>query len=71
MDSSQVQYSITDQSGYFGVNHNINADPLFVNPEATDFHLQAGSPALHAGTSGSSVRPRLSAAQFPAFDRCL
>ena len=46
---SQVNYSIIDQSGFSGANHNINADPLFGNPSQGDFHLQSGSPALHAG----------------------
>jgi hypothetical protein len=27
----------------------VNADPKFVNPEAGDFHLQAGSPAINSG----------------------
>jgi len=29
----------------------INADPLFVNPNAGDFHLQSGSPAVDGGHS--------------------
>jgi PKD repeat protein len=46
---SQVTTSITAQSGYAGVNGNINANPQFVSANS-DFHLQSGSPARHAGT---------------------
>jgi hypothetical protein len=48
---SQVSYSITAQSGFYGVNSNIDADPLFVNPGSGDFHIGTGSPAIGAGTS--------------------
>jgi uncharacterized repeat protein (TIGR01451 family) len=44
----------TDYSGIAnltGTNGNISADPLFVNPAAADYHLQAGSPAIGAGTT--------------------
>jgi hypothetical protein len=50
----QVSYSIIDQSGFSGVNHNINADPLFVNPSQGDFHLQSGSPARGAGITAGA-----------------
>ncbi len=30
---------------------NVIADPLFVNPAARDFHLQAGSPAINSGST--------------------
>jgi len=49
--SGQVSYTIIDQSGFSGVNGNINADPLFVNTSSGDFQLQSGSPAINAGTS--------------------
>jgi hypothetical protein len=39
---------IADQTG---LNGNISADPLFVNSVAGDFHLQAGSPAIDAGSN--------------------
>jgi hypothetical protein len=51
---SQVSHSIIDQSGFSGVNNNINVDPLFVNPPQGNFELQSGSPALHAGTNNGA-----------------
>ncbi|MCX7787540.1 MAG: chitobiase/beta-hexosaminidase C-terminal domain-containing protein [Spirochaetes bacterium] len=39
----------------------VNQDPLFVNPAANNYHLQASSPARAAGTDLSS--------EIPAFDR--
>lgn len=43
------------QGGYPGAS-NINADPLFVNANSGDLHLQPGSPCLSAGTpSGAPI----------------
>jgi hypothetical protein len=39
----------TDVMGGFSGNGNINADPMFVDPENGDFHLQEGSPCIDAG----------------------
>jgi hypothetical protein len=50
----QVSYSIINQSGFAGVNHNIGSDPMFVNPSQGDFHLQPGSPAIGAGTGAGA-----------------
>jgi hypothetical protein len=50
----QVSYSVIDQSGFSGANHNINADPQFVNPSQGDFHLQSGSPAQGAGVTAGA-----------------
>jgi hypothetical protein len=44
----------TDQTG---LNGNISADPIFVNPSAGDFHLQAASPAMNAGTNSAPNLP--------------
>ncbi len=40
-----------------GMNGNISADPLFVNPSAGDYHLQAGSPAIDAGDNTAPNLP--------------
>ena len=50
---SQVTTSITAQSGYAGVNGNVNANPQFVSANS-DFQLQSGSPARHAGTTAGA-----------------
>lgn len=49
--TDEVRFSITSMPGFAGVNGNIAADPRFVDPGRGDFHLQAGSPAIDAGTS--------------------
>lgn len=36
------------QGGFEGEG-NLNADPLFIDPEYGDYHLQAGSPCIDAG----------------------
>jgi hypothetical protein len=38
------------QGGYPGVG-NIDADPMFVDPASNDYHSQAGSPCIDAGTN--------------------
>ncbi|TET37857.1 MAG: hypothetical protein E3J65_06045 [Dehalococcoidia bacterium] len=38
------------QGGYSGIG-NINADPMFVDPAAGDYHLHAGSPCIDTGTN--------------------
>jgi parallel beta-helix repeat protein len=50
-DSATVSYSIVQQdSGVYPGISNLNADPLFVDPENGDLHLQPCSPAIDAGT---------------------
>jgi uncharacterized protein (TIGR03437 family) len=41
----------------------LNADPMFVNPAAGDFHLRRGSPAVHAGASTEATDDRDGAAR--------
>lgn len=52
-DLSRARASIVHsiiQSGHLGEG-NLDADPLFVDPEGGDYRLQAGSPAIDAGTT--------------------
>jgi hypothetical protein len=44
----------TDQTG---LNGNISADPLFVDPLHGDYHLQAGSPSVDAGDNAAPSLP--------------
>jgi len=48
----EVTYSCLTQPGYENPYwHNIYADPLWVDPAAGDFHIQAASPCIDAGNS--------------------
>jgi PKD repeat protein len=40
-----------------GINGNISADPLFLDPANNDFHLCLGSPAIDAGSTTGLVLP--------------
>jgi parallel beta-helix repeat protein len=40
-----------------GTNGNISADPLFVNPAGTDYHLAAGSPSIDSGDNSAPELP--------------
>jgi hypothetical protein len=44
------------QGGYSGAS-NIDADPIFVNPSADDYHLQTGSPCIDAGDNAAPSLP--------------
>ncbi|MGA1865186.1 MAG: right-handed parallel beta-helix repeat-containing protein, partial [bacterium] len=50
---SQISYSDI-QGGHEGTG-NINADPLFIDPNLGDFHLRFNSPCIDAGTNISTV----------------
>ena len=42
------------QGGYAWGSGNIDADPLFFDPEGGDYHLTAGSPCIDAGAAGGA-----------------
>ncbi|MFQ6041923.1 MAG: right-handed parallel beta-helix repeat-containing protein [Candidatus Poribacteria bacterium] len=54
------------QGGWLGEG-NIDADPLFVDPENRDYHLQAGSPCIDAGDPNSPKDPDGTRADMGAF----
>lgn len=44
----------SDVQGSYTGEGNIDADPLFVDADNRDYHLQSGSPCIEAGTSGNA-----------------
>jgi parallel beta-helix repeat protein len=40
-----------------GINGNLSADPLFINPSTGDYHLQPGSPSIDAGDNNAPQLP--------------
>jgi hypothetical protein len=51
-----VAYNILGDARFTGVNGNFYQDPLFVNPAAADYRLQAGSPGVDSGDpAGASI----------------
>lgn len=50
-----VSYSNV-QGGYSGIG-NINADPLFIDPDVGNYHLSAGSPCIDAGDPAYDPAP--------------
>ena len=65
--SGSVTVSYSDVQGGWAGTGNINADPLFVDPAHGDLHLQAGSPAIDAGTNTFSL-PGTTNNLVPSFD---
>ena len=73
--------SVTNRIAYNSIFHlwgnwtdsggNIDDDPLFVDPAAGDYHLQAGSPCIDAGTSDVPDPPGLPATDFEGDDRVI
>jgi hypothetical protein len=47
------------------LSNNLTTDPKFVNPSASDFHLQVGSPAINAGMTLSAVTTDFDAVSRP------
>lgn len=56
LPSASVSFAYSDvQGGVLPGDGNISSDPLFVNPAAGDFALQAGSPAIGTGADGADM----------------
>jgi predicted outer membrane repeat protein len=57
--NTTITHCDIDQPGFESGNGNIRRGPFWANPEAGDFHLNAGSPCIDAGTLDSLGLPEL------------
>jgi hypothetical protein len=63
---SQLFYSLLSQPEYCGINNNICADPLFIDPENNDYRLQLNSPCIDSGDPNSPLDPDFTRADIGA-----
>jgi hypothetical protein len=52
MDPATAEFIYDDQADQTGIDGNISQDPLFIDVETNDYHLQTGSPCINAGNPG-------------------
>jgi hypothetical protein len=57
--NTTIHHCNIDQPGFESGNGNMRRDPLWADPEAGDFRLQAGSPCIDAGTLDALGLPEL------------
>jgi predicted outer membrane repeat protein len=57
--ATTIHHCDIDQPGFESGNGNMRRDPLWADPEAGDFRLQAGSPCIDAGTLDALGLPEL------------
>ncbi len=58
-DSSSPDVTYSDIQGSYPGDGNLDADPLFVDPDNGDFHLLLGSPCIDAGNNSAPDLPGL------------
>jgi len=66
-ENSSVSITFCDIQGSWEGEGNIDTDPLFVDPDNDDFHLQPGSPCIDAGDPSSPLNPDSTRADMGAY----
>src|SRR5439155_5618860 len=67
LSSVTISYSDVSGTGVYPGTGNINADPMFVNPAARDYHLLPNSPCIDAGDPAAPHDPDGTRADLGAF----
>jgi len=62
----EINYSLSNNHTIKG-NNNLNADPLFINPDDFNFYLKINSPCIDKGNPSSKLDPDGSRADIGAF----
>ncbi len=57
LNQATIYVTYSNVQGGWSGEGNIDADPLFVDPDKDDYHLQAGSPCIDAGDPVSQLDP--------------
>ena len=56
-DTGTGEFTFDGQAGQTGIDYNISQDPLFVDIQTDDYHLQTGSPCVNTGDPGIVPAP--------------